>query len=577
MKPLSLVGRLQRVERMAKGFLVLLGACVVGISFATQTSDNVGMFDLKAIRAVPIDPEILSKTKDGDINIEHIRFTAVPGVRMVATITYKDGAKGAPGYAFVELFKVKPLVAEAKSGFVGIVVEPPTGNSDPTKLESVGGPVYVQPFDFNSQFLEDKNKSYIYQYTVAMVRFFDYLATRPEVNLSTSVVTSYSWASTMVGLMRALDDRPAGYILFHGCGYFVGENGLSAGEPIVLSHASGPSTRLTRKLYEMYCPAAYAGYGTKPIYMGTALDDSYTRLDAIIEMYSHLKAPKAFAFSPNRQHMPTARNEFNGYASWVSSWLFGGETPAIINEGNVKREGEKLLYRCTVHSKAPLTHAELLISYGKAGNWLGRTWHRVTLIPKEDQYVAELPIYDPLVPFYVTAQIETEKFGAIANGPQFVDPQSLGITHSNADYPSVLFDPSQKDDLYIRNGSVEWSSDGPDGKGSAIVSPGMEGTINFQNIDGDLWPGKKSLHIWLKGDGKPGPIRAYLVFSPNYYLEVERKNFTPVDLVPNGATFITGWNEYSIPLSKVQHLDQVSTLFFDTQKRKLQIGPIILK
>jgi hypothetical protein len=577
MKPLTLLVRNQRVERIVKGFFVICGTIIFGISHGTQSPDTIGIFDLKAIRAVPIDPEILSKTKEGDINIEQIRFTAVPGVRMVATITYKDGAKGAPGYAFVELFKVKPLIAEAKSGFVGIVVEPPTGNTDPKKLESVGGPVYPQPFDFNSQFIEDKNKSYIYQYTVAMVRFFDYLATRPEVNLSTSIVTSYSWASTMVGLMRALDDRPAGYILFHGCGYFVDENGLSAGDPIVLSHANGPPTRLTRKLYEMYCPAAYAGYGTKPIYMGTALDDSYTRLDAIIEMYSHLKAPKAFAFSPNRQHMPTARNEFNGYASWVSSWLFGGDNPAKVGEGVVKVENGKLFYRCSVDSKVPLTHAEILISYGKAGNWLGRTWHRQTLNPNADQYVGEIPIYDPHVPFYVTAQIETAKFGSIANGPQFVDPQALGITLSNADYPSVLFDPSQKDDLYLRNGTAEWSADGPDGKGSAIVSPGMEGTINFQNIDGDLWTGKKSLHIWLKGDGKPGPIRAYLVFSPNYYLEVERKNFTTVDLIPSGATFTTGWNEYSIPLSKVQHLDQVSTLFFDSQKRKLQIGPIILK
>ena len=577
MKPLSLHGRLKRVDRGVKGFVVVMCVLATHIAWSDRSPDTIGIFDLRAIRTVPLDPEILSKTKEGDINIEQIRFTAVPGVRMVATITYKEGAKGAPGYAFVELFKVKPLVAEAKSGFVGIVVEPPTGNTDPKKLESVGGPVYPQPFDFNSQFLEDKNKSYIYQYTVAMVRFFDYLATRPEVNLSTSVVTSYSWASTMVGLMRALDDRPAGYILFHGCGYYVDENGLSAGTPIVLGHINGSTTILSRKLYEMYCPAAYAGYGTKPLYMGTALDDSYTRLDAIIEMYSHLKAPKAFAFSPNRQHMPTARNEFNGYGPWLSSWLFGGETPTTIGEGTTKAEGGKLIYHCSVDSKTPLTHADLLVSYGKAGNWLGRTWHRLPLSQQGGEYVGEIPIYDPEVPLYVTGQVETAKFGAIANGPHYVEPHSLGLLRSNADYPSVLFDPAQKDDLYIRNGSIEWSPDGPDGKGSAIVSPGMEGTINFQNMDGDLWTGKKSLSMWLKGDGKPGPIRAYLVFSPNYYLEVERKNYAAVDIVPTGATFSLGWNEYSIPLSKVLHREQVSTLFFDTQKRKLQIGPILLK
>ena len=163
MKPLSLHGRLKRVDRGVKGFVVVMCVLATHIAWSDRSPDTIGIFDLRAIRTVPLDPEILSKTKEGDINIEQIRFTAVPGVRMVATITYKEGAKGAPGYAFVELFKVKPLVAEAKSGFVGIVVEPPTGNTDPKKLESVGGPVYPQPFDFNSQFLEDKNKSYIHR------------------------------------------------------------------------------------------------------------------------------------------------------------------------------------------------------------------------------------------------------------------------------------------------------------------------------------------------------------------------------------------------------------------------------
>jgi len=230
-----------------------------------------------------------------------------------------------------------------------------------------------------------------------------------------------------------------------------------------------------------------------------------------------------------------------------------------------------------VDSKVPLRHAELLISYGAAGNWLGRTWHRLPLVQQGSKYLCEVPIFDPRIPFYAAAQVESDKFGAIANGPQFVDPLAQGITKSNADYPSQLFEPSQRDDLYIRNGSIEWSSDGPDGKGSAIVSPGQEGTINFQNVDGDLWAGKRSLSIWLKGDGKPGPIRAYLVYSPNYYLEVERKNYTAIDLVPTGSTFAAGWKEYSIPLAKVSHLDQVSTLFFDSQKRRLQLGPIILK
>ena len=562
--------------------VTLVGLCSIGLigmsaAHVQSNSQVIGMFDLKDIHALPLDPEVISKTKQGDITIEKVRFAVLPGVKMVGTLTYKDGAKAMPGYAFVELFKVDPLVAEARGGFVGILVEPPTGNTDPKIPESVGGPVYHKPFDFNSQFLEDKNKSYIYQYTVALVRFFDYLATRPEVNLSTTVVTSYSWASTMVSLMRAIDDRPAGYVLFHGCGYYVDQNSLSAGLPVVLPYANGQKLTLSRKLYDMYCPAAYAAFGTKPLYMGTALDDSYTRLDAIIEMFGNLKAPKAFAFSPNREHMPTSRNEFNGYGAWVSNWIFGGQKPTTLSQGDIVTTTSKLTYHCSVDSKVALTHSELLVSYGTAGNWLGRTWHRFPMTQQGSDLSAVIPVYDPAIPFYAIAQVETSQFGAIANGPQYLVPQKLGISQPSESYPSVLFDPAEKDDLYLRNGNPEWNADGPDGKGSVILTPGPEGTIHFQNIDGCLWKGKKSLSIWLKGDDKPGPIRAYLAYSPNYYLEVERHNYAPVDLVANGAKFSAGWNEYSIPLSKVGHVDEVSTLFFDTQKRKLQLGPIILK
>jgi hypothetical protein len=564
-------------RRFAIWGAVLAGLTAAAGAWAGQAPQAIGIFDLKAIRAAPLDPEVLSKTKQGDVTIEQVRFTTLPGVRVLATLTYKDGAKAAPGYGFVELFPVKPLVAEADAGFVGFVIAPPTGNKDPKKMESVGGPVYRSPLDFNAQFIPDKSNSYIYQFTVALIRGLDYLETRPEVSVPHTVITSYSWASTMVGLLHALDDRPAGYILFHAPGYYVDEQGMSAGKPLVLWGSGTNQIVLNRKEYEMYCPAAYAQYGTKPIFVGTALDDSYTRLDALIEMYNHLKSPKAFAYAPNRHHSETSRKELDGYQWWLSSWLFGGDKPSTVGEGSVKAAAGKVTYTCSVDSKVPLARAELLISYGIPGNWLGRTWHRVPLTKQGDTYGCDIPIYDPAVPFYAAAQIETQKFGSIANGPQFVDPAQMGIAKPTAEYPSTLFDPSEKDDLYLRVGGVEWNADGPDGHGSVILTPGPEGTISFQNVDGDLWTGKKSLSIWLKGDGQPGPIRAYLVHEPNYYLEVERKNYATIDLVSAGSNFASGWNEYSIPLSKVANLSRMSTLFFDSQKRKLQIGAIILK
>ncbi|MDR3689823.1 MAG: hypothetical protein P4L46_10625 [Fimbriimonas sp.] len=544
-----------------------LAVCSFAAGSGSQSLDQIGMFDLKAIRQVPLDVETLSKTKQGDVTIEEVRYTSLPGVRIYAILTYKESLKAAPGYMVVERFRVKPLVAEAKNGFFGIAVAPPTGNTDPTKHDSVGGPKYKQPFSINQQFLEDKNESYIYQYTVALLRMLDYLSTRSEVNLATTMVSGYSWAGTMVGLLHALDDRPNCYFIYHGLGYHTDENGLSGGVPAVMS----------RKLYEMYCPAAYAQYGTKPLWVGVALDDYYTKIDSIMETYDHLKCEKVFVYVPNRHHTETARHEFKGYVNWESHWQFGLDKPSSISDGTVKASNGKLVYTCSIDAKDAIVHSEIFVSYGKAGDWMGRTWHRFALVKRGDGYEAEIPVYSPSVPLYVVAQIETEKFGTVGNGIQYVEPTALGIAALNAAYPSALFDPSLKDDLYIRTGDITWSDDGPEGKGSAIVSPGQEGTITFQNIDGDLWEGKQVLDIWLKGDGQPGPIRAYFASHPNYYVEIGKGNTTEIDLVPTGFKFANGWKEYAIPLRTIKNLSQVSTLFLDANKRNLQIGPITLR
>lgn len=560
--------------KLTHKILAILSVAVLGLSTIAhagqyQGPDKIGIFDLKAIHAVPLDPEILAKTKVGDVNIEQVRFTSVPGVRIYAILTYKDNAKGLAGYVKVERFGCVPLLEQGKNGFLGMSVEAPTGNTDPKRMESVGGPKLVPgTFSIADAYTDDPKDSYIYQYTVALLRAMDYLATRPEVNLSDTVVAGYSWAGTMVALLHAIDDREAGFILFHGLGQYVDENGKSGGDPAPIS----------RKKYEMYCPTAYAQYGTKPFFLGTALDDYYTKLDAIMETYKALKCPKEFVYVPNRHHHETSRQEMLSHIPWLQYWQFGSEKPPTIGEGTVTNVGGKAIYSCQIDSKFPLAHAEVLVSYGKPGDWMGKTWHRLNLAKQADgSYQVEIPIYDPAVPFYAIGQINTEKAHDAGNGPLFITPSTLGITAANSTYPSVLFDPAEKDDLYIRTGDIEWSSDGPEGKGSAIVGAGEEGTITFQNVDAQFWQNRKFLDIWLKGDGQPGPVTVFLAFRSDYFLEAARGNYTKVTLVPASGKFTPGWAEYVVPLNKVQYLGNVSQIFIDPGKRRLQIGPIFLK
>jgi hypothetical protein len=60
-------------------------------------------------------------------------------------------------------------------------------------------------------------------------------------------------------------------------------------------------------------------------------------------------------------------------------------------------------------------------------------------------------------------------------------------------------------------------------------------------------------------------------------VEIGHTNYTEVALVPKGAVFTSGWHEYVIHLDKVKNLKEVSTLFLDPNKRRLQIGQILVK
>jgi hypothetical protein len=276
--------------------VLAISATALGVAAsacAGQLPDKIGIFDLKALHAVPLDPEVLSKTKKDDTVIEQVRFTSLPGVRIYAILTYREGSKGAPGYVKVERFGAVPLLEQGHNGFMGMSVMAPTGNTDPKRMESVGGPKLTPgTFSIWDSYTDDPKDSYIYQYTVALLRAMDYLATRPEVNLSSTTITGYSWAGTIVSLLHAIDDRECAYIVFHGLGPYADENGMSGGEP----------AKISRKKYEMYCPTAYAQYGTKPFFLGCALDDYYTKMDAIMETYKKLQCPKTFVYVPNRHH-----------------------------------------------------------------------------------------------------------------------------------------------------------------------------------------------------------------------------------------------------------------------------------
>lgn len=547
-------------------------AAVVGANAQTPgiKNEKIGIYDLAAIHSIPLNAQTISKTEDSGIVYEKVRFSSVDGIRVFAILSYKKGLSKAPGIVAVQRFKADPHKIEASNGYFVISVAAPDGNMDESKDDSVGGPKYSAPFTIDDQYRDNPKQSYIYQHTVALLRALDYLETRPEVNVGNTVVTGFSWPGLMVSTLHGLDDRPACYVLWHGLGFHADENGKSGGQ----------TAQITRKQYEMYGAGTYCKLGKKPIYVGNALDDYFTKLDEIIDIYNNLNCEKAFSYAPNRHHHMTGRKEFTEFVpTWQTYWLrlFGMTKPGTIGEGTVKADGGKLIYTASVDCKEPLKWSEVLVSYGAPGNWMRRTWHSVPLVKTGDVYQAEIPVYDPSVPVYAIGQIFTDKDNATGNGPQLIEPAKLGISAGNSTYPNVLFDPSTKSDFYIRTGDAAFVEDSGDGKGSAIVKTTEAPNVMFNNVEPKLWKGATELHLWLKGDGKAGDFNVYLSSDSNYYLDKDVKAYTAINLVPTGSTMASGWKEYTIKLSDVSNLDQVTSIYFEPGVHTLQLGTVSWK
>ncbi|AIE85137.1 hypothetical protein [Fimbriimonas ginsengisoli] len=527
----------------------------------------IKIFDLQKIHSVPLDAQVMKRTEANGVVTEEIRYTAMPGIRAFAYMSYPAGAKNLATNVQVLNSRAESRRGEAEVGFVGFCAAAPSGNTDPNKQDTVGG---AKPTE---TFMADPQKDWIYQHVVIQLRALDYLATRPEVDMKRVVVSGFSWSGFVVALMHALDNRPACYVTWNSTGYYADEKGFSG------IRGADDKSLITREQYLNYCPSAYAQWGTQPIFVSNALTDYFATLDGAIIMFKNLKSPKRFVWAPNRYHADTARHEYMSSGPYMWQWQGNGPKTPTVNQGAFEVKDGKLLYKYYIEGSENPTRAEVMYSYGNPGHWIGRTWHRIPAVldPKQG-YVAEIPVYDPDVPVYVLGQIETKSFKASGNCPDLYIPKAGGITAPNATYPTMLMDFEDRDDLYFGRGIPEFVGKAAQGQYCASVEPFEDGTVHLLNIEPFLWKDAKELHFFLKGDGKPGPLTLYLVRNSQYALNKDDKSsYSAISIVGPTETFAEGWHEYAIPLDKVRDLKRVDSLWFDCPGRNLVIDGVQLK
>lgn len=539
------------------GLAIASLSCAALASAAWPQGGKVGIFDLDAIHATPLQPEIVARSVEGGVVTEAVRFTSVPGVRPLLIITYKPGTKSKPSLVFARRFGAEARLAEAQAGFVGVSIAPPSGNEDPNRIDAVGGPHYDPQSGFRQLYDLDKNQNWLYHHVVALTRALDYLSTRPEVDVSKSSILGTEWAGVAVALLHAIDDRPASYFVWNGMGFYSDLEGNSG----------DIKARISREAYEMYSPAAYAEYGKKPIYVANALNSLESRFDALYEFARKLKSPKALALVPNRERFETAQKEFSGSATWQAFWTNPvGATPPTIGPGSVSKVNGKLRYACTATEQ---TSMAVLVSYGKPGNWSGRTWQRLPMKPDQGKFVADIPVYDPAIPIYIFGQVKSPRFGVTANAPLLVSPSAVGFDAATDVFPTELL---RMDDLYVSTGTMGTVPGGPGGKLSARILPHWSGWIRLKNVQPVLWKNAKELVVTVKGDGSLTNLNVYFAVESRDEPDRERENYTMVPLLKEGESLGNEWRQIVIPLDRIFDLDRVDSLFFETGGKPLQIA-----
>ncbi len=540
--------------RLFRTSLVLLTLALAVCAFGGQTG-KVGIFDLDQIHSVPLEAEVIEKTVNGGIVRESIRFTSLPGTKPLLVLTYKQGLIKRPGIIFARRFTPEARAEEAQAGFVGVFISPPLGNTDASRVDSLGGPGYDPNRNWRQYYEESTLDSPLYHHVVAMTRALDYLATRPEIDLAKSSVLGTDWAGMAVALLHAIDDRPASFFVWNGMGFYADREGKSGPSPALIS----------RRSYELYGPASYAEHGTKPIYVGASLNSTESRFDSLLEYVRNLKSPKVLAFAPNRERGDSGAKEFSGSATWQAFWTNPFGTAPSVSEGAFLVVNGRLRYSFAAKDQA--SHS-VVYSYGRAGGWPGRTWHRTAATPVGGTYTAEIPVFDLDTPIYVFGNGTSPRFGAMANTPQVVVPSSIGVTVVSTAPQDLLTNLR----LYLATGTLAQGSNDPKLGPTARILPHWDGRIRLRNVQPFLWQGAKELVVTVKGDGAQSVLNVYFAVDSRDQLDAERENYTMIPLLKEGEVLGDGWRTFIIPLETVFDLERVDSLFFETGGKPLQIA-----
>jgi dienelactone hydrolase len=456
----------------------LLAIPALAFFTATAAAREDPIFNVPALIATPLNPRILKSNERDGVITEEVRFHSEQDgdkdVDIFAYFSYPKGARKLPAYIWNQggLAQASPAVTEvgARRGYAAMCIDFPQ-----TGYRSTGG----YPINSSLELGDDPRQAPIFHGAVALLKAVSYLESRPEVDRDRIGMAGASWGGFFTTLMIGIDPR----LKVGSCLY--GTGNLQLGNAWWDGQSRGgrePPTPAQRERWSKTLdPALRLPTKKTPIAWFTGTNDGFYIMPSIMQSYEMSAGPKHLMLVPNWHHALPPKLHDEPVLAWLDIYLQGKPTFQKVQPVTVKNEQGRLVARWEFEGDG--VAADLIISFGESGNWVGRCWQTIGAEIDGHRCRAEIPA--TTLPSVVSGAV-VDRSGFRSSTPLlWVDSAALGVKASRPvpDYDGCAewggFEEEQIAYLvrHDRSGQKRWiprvSQDAREGRQSAVLPEGQ--------------------------------------------------------------------------------------------------------
>ncbi len=344
------------------------------------------VFDFDALVSTPLNPRILKASHRNGIVTEQVMYHSETDhgkdVEIFAFFSYPQGARKLPAFIWNQggLGQASPGATEpaAGRGYAALCIDFPQPG-----YRSTGG----YPINTGLDLGNDPRQAPIYHGAVALLKAVSYLQSRDEVDQDRIGMAGSSWGGFFTTLMVGVDPRlKVGACVFGSGSLQLGNawwDGRSRnGKPPV-----SPADR--QRWSHTLDPAWRLANANTPIAWFTGTNDEFYLMPGVMRTYELAAGSKRLMLVPNWHHaLPVELHDEQIYA-WLDQHLKQQPDAFEVEPLRARRSGDHSIAEWSFRGEA--SAADLIVSYGEAGNWRGRCWQTLSARIEGTKCTVELP------------------------------------------------------------------------------------------------------------------------------------------------------------------------------------------